>query len=140
MTAEQHSVEPAGEQAELHGFGDYGVVDQRAGARACMVAMNLDTGTISRYKASVSGNGKVDAGMTVVSAMIDEIPKAILERTPQMAEIVEVLDAHREGRTVDARCRVCGTPVTLVEVAATNALLVSCEKGCTRMQAQRAKP
>jgi hypothetical protein len=56
-----------------------------------------------------------------------------------MAEIVEVLDAHREGRTVDVRCRVCGTPVTLVEVAATNTLLVSCEKGCTRMRVQRAK-
>jgi hypothetical protein len=71
---------------------------------------------------------------------IDEIPKAILDRTPQMAEIVEVLDAHREGRTVDVRCRVCGTPVTLVEVAAINTLVVSCEKGCTRMRAQREKP
>jgi translation initiation factor 2 beta subunit (eIF-2beta)/eIF-5 len=71
---------------------------------------------------------------------IDEIPKAILERTPQMAEIVQVLDAHREGRSVDVRCRVCGTPVTLVEVEATNTLLVSCEKGCTRLRAQRAKP
>lgn len=68
---------------------------------------------------------------------IDDIPKSILERTPQMAEIVQVLDAHREGRTVDVRCRFCGTPVTLVEVAATNALVVSCEKGCTRMRAQR---
>jgi len=72
--------------------------------------------------------------------LIDEIPKAILERTPQMAEIVQVLDAHREGRTVDVRCRVCGTPVTLVEVAATNTLLVSCENGCTCLRAQRAKP
>jgi hypothetical protein len=71
---------------------------------------------------------------------IDEIPKAILERTPQMAEIVQVLDAHREGRSVDVRCRICGTPVTLVEVAATNTLVVSCEKGCTRLRAQRAKP
>jgi hypothetical protein len=70
----------------------------------------------------------------------DEIPKAILERTPQMAEIAQVLDAHREGRSVDVRCRVCGTPVTLIEVAATNTLLVSCEKGCTRLRAQRAKP
>ena len=71
---------------------------------------------------------------------IDEIPKAILERVPQVAEIVQVLDAHREGRTVDVRCRVCGTPVTLIEVAATNALVVSCEKGCTLMRVQCAKP
>ncbi len=71
---------------------------------------------------------------------IDEIPKVVLERTPQMAEIVQVLDAHREGRIVDVRCRVCGTPVTLVEVAATHTLLVSCEKGCTRMRVQRGKP
>jgi translation initiation factor 2 beta subunit (eIF-2beta)/eIF-5 len=71
---------------------------------------------------------------------IDEIPKAILERTQQMSEIVQVLDAHREGRSVDVRCRICGTPVALVEVEATNTLLVSCEKGCTRLRAQRAKP
>ena len=71
---------------------------------------------------------------------IDEIPKAILERTPQMAEIVEVLDAHREGRTVDVRCRICGTQVKLIEVEATNTLVVTCEKGCTRMRVQRGKP
>jgi hypothetical protein len=70
----------------------------------------------------------------------DEIPKAVLERTPEMDEIVKVLDAHRQGRVVDVRCRVCGTPVTLVEVAATNTLQVSCEKGCARMRVRRGKP
>jgi hypothetical protein len=71
---------------------------------------------------------------------IDEIPKALLERTPQLAEIHQVLDAHREGRPVDVRCRVCGTPVTLVEVAATHTLVVACENGCTYLRARRAKP
>ena len=71
---------------------------------------------------------------------IDEIPKAILERTPQVAEIAQVLDAHREGRSADVRCRVCGTAVTLVVVAATNTRVVSCEKGCTHLRAQCAKP
>ena len=70
----------------------------------------------------------------------DEIPKAILERTPQLAEIDQVLDAYREGRSVDVRCRVCGTAVTLVVVAATNTLLVSCEKCCTLLRAQCARP
>jgi hypothetical protein len=70
----------------------------------------------------------------------DEIPEAILKRTPQMAEIAQVLDARREGRTVDVRCRICGTPVKLFEIEATNALVVTCEKGCTRMRVQRAKP
>lgn len=57
-----------------------------------------------------------------------------------MAEIVQVLDAHREGRTVDVRCRTCGTPVTLAESAATGTLVVSCEHGCTHMRVSRAKP
>jgi hypothetical protein len=67
----------------------------------------------------------------------NEIPRPILEKHPEIHEVEEALKAHRDGKPVTVRCRYCNTPISVTEIAATGALVVACEKGCTYFRAVR---
>ena len=66
-----------------------------------------------------------------------EIPKALLARHPELAEVARVLTAYRQGQSLEVPCRRCGGPVRVTEVAVTGALVVACDTGCTLFRARR---
>ena len=66
----------------------------------------------------------------------DEIPKAILEKHPELIQIAEALEAHREGRAISTKCASCGQVLSVTEVKVSGGLWVTCSTGCTNYRAR----
>ncbi len=69
--------------------------------------------------------------------MKDELPPSILARHPELVQVGEALRAYREGRTVETRCGLCGKPLEVIDVVATNELWVTCPTGDTNFRVRR---
>jgi ribosomal protein S27E len=67
----------------------------------------------------------------------DEIHESLRIKYPKLMLVEEVLSAHRNGRPITTRCPECGAPLVVTEIAATNALVISCENGHTLFHAMR---
>ncbi len=69
----------------------------------------------------------------------EEIPKAILKKHPELAQIEEALVAYQKGRQITARCPGCGKALAITEIPATGELWVTCSSGCTTFRVRRQK-
>jgi len=61
----------------------------------------------------------------------DKIPQLILEKHPELIQILDAIKIYREGRPITGRCTTCNELLEVTEVPDANSLWVTCGKGCT---------
>jgi len=57
---------------------------------------------------------------------LEGIPTSILSKHPELAPVMEALDAYDQGHPVTARCGECGELLTVTEVKETGEVWVMC--------------
>ncbi len=67
----------------------------------------------------------------------EKISEALLARHPELVQVNEVLTAYDEGSQASFHCSICGQPLTITHMEATNGLWVTCSEGCTTFRVQR---
>lgn len=63
--------------------------------------------------------------------MTPEIPKAILDKHPELVQVAVALAAHRAGKDVNTPCGICGEGLIVEEFDEVGVLVVTCPCGCT---------
>jgi len=61
----------------------------------------------------------------------EDIPKTLLDKHPELAQIDAAIRAYLAGEPIDARCPKCGNTLNVKEVPETGELWVTCGNGCT---------
>jgi len=74
----------------------------------------------------------------MMATNVDEIPKSILERHPELVAVHEALAQRRRGEQITARCMHCAKPLHVEDVTATRTLVVTCPCGRTVFRAKYA--
>ena len=62
---------------------------------------------------------------------LEDIPKTLLAKHPELAQIDEAITAHLAGKPIEARCPTCDRLLVVTEVPETGELWVTCGNGCT---------
>jgi hypothetical protein len=59
------------------------------------------------------------------------IPQALLEKHPELIQVMETLAAYREGRPITARCPKCSQLLTVTDLPDIASRWVTCAQSCT---------
>jgi hypothetical protein len=68
-----------------------------------------------------------------------EIPPSILKRHPELVQILEALEAHREDRPITSTCPTCRNQLKVTDVKELGVRTVTCGNGCTNYR-EKFKP
>ncbi len=63
--------------------------------------------------------------------MTPKIPKALLNKHPELAQVAAALAAYQAGKDVITSCGVCGEGLIVEEFSEIGVLVVTCPCGCT---------
>lgn len=62
---------------------------------------------------------------------LEDLPKTLLAKHPELAQIDDAIRAHLAGKTIEDHCPLCDRLLVVTEVPETGALWVTCGSGCT---------
>lgn len=80
-------------------------------------------------------NKQVLAMQTIIQP---KIPKAILEKHPELEPIILALEQYQNGNPITAKCTTCNGTLMVKDIPAVGAIWVVCDKGCTSYREKRA--